>query len=715
VTPVLQSSHNDDSPWSIDWNLVSNINWQLVHHLTSECSTLGESPPPPPRTFFGRDELIEKTVDLAEGLDPIALLGAGGIGKTSIALAVLHHDRIKQRFGDDRRFIRCDQFPTSRVHLLRRLSIVTGAGIENPEELTPLRTFLSSRKMLIVLDNAESILDPRGTDAQEIYAVVEELSRFDNICICITSRISTIPPGFEHLDVPTLSIEAALKTFYRIYNSNDRSNVVDGILEQLDFHPLSITLLATVAQENKWSTSRLAREWEEGRTSVLQTQHSNSLAAAIELSLASPMFQELGPSAREFLGVIAFFPQGVSEDNADWFFPAISNATNLLDGFCILSLTHRSNGFVTMLAPLRDHLRPEDPKSAPLLCATRDHYFSRMSVAINPDNPSFRESQWIILEDVNVEHLLDVFTTIDATSDGVWDACADFLRHLNWHKHRLTILGSKIEGLPDDHCSKPNCLSQLSELSSAVGDYVEQQRLLTHTLKLWRERGEDNQVALILVSLSDANRLLDLPKEGIEQAKEALGIYERLGDTWGQVDCLIGLAYILHHDQQLDAAEEAASRSIGLVSEKGNQTLVCGSHRVLGEIYESKGETEKAIHHFEIALGIASSLNWHNGLFSVHCSLAWLFLGQGRFDDAHAHVKQAKSHTDHSAYQLGRAMELQAHIWYRQRKFEEAKSEALCAIDVHEKLGAAKDVEVCKKILREVQKELNTPLSCKLL
>jgi hypothetical protein len=205
--------------------------------------------------------------------------------------------------------------------------------------------------------------------------------------------------------------------------------------------------------------SRMVKEWGTHRTQVLRTDYNKSLAATIELSLTSPTFRELRPDARDLFSVVAFFPQGIDENNLDWLFPTVSYRKRIFDEFCTLSLTHRSNGFITMLAPVHEYLGPKDPKSSPLLCATKEHYFTRLSSRVDPGSPDFEEARWIASEDVNVEHLLDVFTSIDANSPIVWDTCADFMRHPIWHKVRLIGLKPKVEELPDNHRSKPKCCS----------------------------------------------------------------------------------------------------------------------------------------------------------------------------------------------------------------------------------------------------------------
>ena len=559
--------------------------------------------------------------------------------------------------------------------------------------------------MFIVLDNAESILDPHGADAQDIYAAVEELSRFENISLCITSRISTVPPHCSRPIIPTLSMESACDVFYGIYKNGGRSDIVRELIQQLDFHALSITLLATTSVHNMWDHNRLAKEWGVHRARVLRTARNESLEAVIELSLASPTFRNLGPIARELLGVVAFFPQGVDENNLDWLFPTISDRTDIFNMFCTLSLTYRSNNFITMLAPLRDYLGPRDPRTSPLLSTTKDHYFSRLRLLddLEPDQPGFEESQWITTEDVNVEHLLNIFTSFDTDADNIWAACADFMTHLSWHKQRPTVLAPRIEGLSDDHHSKPRCLSELSGLLRSLGNDVDRKRLLTRALELERGRGDDVRVARVLRELADANQMLHFHDEGIQRSKEALEICERLGDAEGQAKSWHRLARSLLGNDQLGVAEEAESHAISLFRDQGREYWVCESHRVLGRIYHSKGKDGKSIQHFEAAIGIASRFNWHDQLFWAHHALASLYGDKNKWDNAQSHIDQAKPHAVEGTYSLGRAMKLQAWIWYRQGRLEEAKAEILRALDTFEKLGATDSLSISRNILQMIE------------
>lgn len=171
-----------------------------------------------------------------------------------------------------------------------------------------------------------------------------------------------------------------------------------------------------------------------------------------------------------------------------------------------------------------------------------------------------------------------------------------------------------------------------------------QRKLLNETLAVVREQGDDRRVARILRELSSASRMLGLREEGIKQAREALEILQRLGIRVDQARSLGYSAQLLYSDKQLDAAEEATSQAIHLLPEKGQEFLVCNSHCHLAKIYRSKGEREKAIHHFGVAVGIASAFKWRGQLFWINYDLAELFLGEGKFDDVHAHIKQAKPH-----------------------------------------------------------------------
>jgi len=119
---------------------------------------------------------------------------------------------------------------------------------------------------------------------------------------------------------------------------------------------------------------------------------------------------------------------------------------------------------------------------------------------------------------------------------------------------------------------------------------------------------------------------------------------------------------------------------------------------------------EKAIHHYGVALDIASSLNLDDELFWVHYALAELFFGEGRLNDAHTHIENAKSHTASGTYNLGRAMALQAGFWHDQGMYEKARSEASHGAEILEKLGAAQDLAECIRTLVWSDLKLQRPV-----
>lgn len=310
--------------------------------------------PPAPTNFLARDEIVTRSLDHFDRSVSLVLSGAVGIGKTAIALSLLHHDRVKANFGGSRHFMRCDGLANRLKSFLEHLSGAIGLPPIGTMEL--LRPHLLARlsPLILVLDGVECILDPLAVDSEEIATAIEEISRYQKVCLLVTSRMAIDIPGFQTIEVPTLSADGAQDLLFSLCPL-DRSPAISGLIERLGFHPLSIILLAGVTRENSWDEPRLLREWNDIRTDALKLADNRSLATAIGSTLTAPTIQRLGPIAQQTLEAIAAFPDGVSRTRVERIFPTISGVGEVVDVLCKFYLVERRDGFVRVLLPFRSH------------------------------------------------------------------------------------------------------------------------------------------------------------------------------------------------------------------------------------------------------------------------------------------------------------------------------------------------------------------------
>jgi len=164
-----------------------------------------------PADFVARPREYERLVDQLldrEREEPIAittaLRGAGGFGKTALACALCHDERIQNAFDDGVLWVTLGERPgdlTARVEDL--IFMLCGqrpgfAGIETA--VAALGELLADREMLIVIDDA--------WDAAHVRPFLQGGERCARV---ITTRISDVlPPGARRIDVDAMAESEAV-------------------------------------------------------------------------------------------------------------------------------------------------------------------------------------------------------------------------------------------------------------------------------------------------------------------------------------------------------------------------------------------------------------------------------------------------------------------------------------------------------------------------
>lgn len=213
-------------------------------------------------SLVGREELIEQLAQYETKRGLLTLVGPGGIGKTSVAVAVAR--RLADSYADGAWLV--DLAPLQEPHLIpitlgSLLGVPRGVG----DTLDSVLEFLASRRMLLVLDNCERLVEEIARLAARI------LTQAPGVRILATSReplgapeehvfrlppLATPPKNAEGLSSAVkrsypavrLFVERALTRRMQFDPNDGELEWIADICRHLDGNPLAIELAAAAIE-----------------------------------------------------------------------------------------------------------------------------------------------------------------------------------------------------------------------------------------------------------------------------------------------------------------------------------------------------------------------------------------------------------------------------------------------------------------------------------
>jgi tetratricopeptide (TPR) repeat protein len=545
---------------------------------------------------------------------PTAVLGASGIGKSSILVSAIHAERVAEQFGPRRFFVRLDEVRNS-AEMLSSIAFVL--AVESSTDLRgAISAYLASEPACLVLDSFDTPWkhDPSETEhfLTDLVAAAPQLS------------LSVSILGEEFPDTIWWNTPVHLKplgeaesrfVFLSIAGEGFATDPdLAGTLRDLGGVSLAIHLVGHRARAEH-SLSEIAKQLKDERARLLNPGRADdtsvALAAAYEAAIQVP---DMTTTAKELLRVLGVLPDGLSHADLAAVLgasPADADAAaGVLTG---IGLAFDEADRILVHPDLRnyvsDHYRLSDSDNRRVVA----HYLGLAKLGDAVATPQGGEAVARLASDrLNIARIIEHDLDRPDPRPAVDAACslAEFYRCTGYGALDLLGLAAaralEVDDLAraalayfrageialqrGDHESargsysdavalyrsladvlgEANCISRLGDIALFHSDLQSAQRSYEQALPIYRVAGDALGEATCMKCLGDiASEREDLTSAS-KSYEDALPIYRRIGDYLGEANCIKGLAKISFRSRDHDLAKQRYDEALPLYQQVGD-------------------------------------------------------------------------------------------------------------------------------------------------
>jgi predicted ATPase len=617
-----------------------------------------------PTPLIGRHRELAELCKLVR--DPqcrmLTLVGPGGIGKTRLAVEAA--SQLQNDFADGAYFVPLAPVDASRfiVPVIAHSIGFAFLGISSADPKTQLLNYLEHRRMLLLVDNIEHLLEEPGI---ELFAQL--LAAAPDVKLLVTSREALTLQHewvFEVKGLPVpgdststqgaqdTSIELFLQRARRAYVGFDATTedypAILRICRLVDGVPLAIELAA--AWVRTLTCAEIADQIELGldflATSArdLPTRH-RSMRAVFDHS-----WKLLSDEERRALASLSVFRGGFDRDAA----AHVAGAPlGILSGLVAKSLIRRPEAgrydlhdLIRQYAAL--HLRADPGSEA---AAWQEHYAFYLSLAeaAAPQLKGSGQLEWLR----RLERERDNFRAALSWSlnGGQVDAALRLAAALRWFwgmrgyfDEGHTWLFKALQQSPQESAgvsARARALEGLGLLDNAAGQHADARALAEQSEALFRELGDKQGLADALMVSGQALRWQGEAALSQARLEEALALYRELGDRWNVARCLHRLGTSLA-DYGGDAAGLLMLEEVSaILDELGDKFMSGGVLVTLGIIAFARGDYASARSRFDRSLVIAQELRDPWGMADALTNSGCVLRAQGNYAAAGTYLEEA--------------------------------------------------------------------------